>query len=384
MKGDGESLAMLLHKNWFLGGLICVILAAKIAPGIGQKHGPLHPEYTVKYGAVGIIFFLSGLSLKTEELMRAIKHVRLHLFIQSFSMTFVPALLVFLVAFLQTTDLVDPRILNGFLALGCMPPPVSSAVILTKAAGGNEPAAIFNSAFGSFLGIFMTPALLLAVLGASSTVPVATVVTQLSLTVVAPLVLGQVIRVCGYAGSLLGDLSPGDVSSTFLLLIIYSAFCDAFASPFALSPWQSFTLFGLVLVVMVAIHYLSFNLARVLRFSSPDVVAAMYCSSHKSLTLGIPLLRIIFQDSGDLSILSVPLLCWHPAQILFGSLLVNHLQTWIATHPLPAHRPLIPLERHVVPIDQAWEPIGEDLTPTSSALGSLQWRAHSHHQLVEI
>ena len=32
-----------------------------------------------------------------------------------------------------------------------MPPPVSSAVILTKAVGGNDAAAVFNSAFGSFL-----------------------------------------------------------------------------------------------------------------------------------------------------------------------------------------------------------------------------------------
>lgn len=32
-----------------------------------------------------------------------------------------------------------------------MPPPVSSAVILTKAVGGNEAGAIFNSALGSFL-----------------------------------------------------------------------------------------------------------------------------------------------------------------------------------------------------------------------------------------
>lgn len=45
--------------------------------------------------------------------------------------------------------------------VGCMPPPVSSAVILTKAVGGNEAAAIFNSAFGSFLGIVITPMLLL-------------------------------------------------------------------------------------------------------------------------------------------------------------------------------------------------------------------------------
>lgn len=42
-----------------------------------------------------------------------------------------------------------------------MPPPVSSAVILTRAASGNETAAIFNSILGSFLGIIITPILLL-------------------------------------------------------------------------------------------------------------------------------------------------------------------------------------------------------------------------------
>ena len=35
--------------------------------------------------------------------------------------------------------------------VGCMPPPVSTAVILTKAVGGNDAAAVFNSAFGSFI-----------------------------------------------------------------------------------------------------------------------------------------------------------------------------------------------------------------------------------------
>jgi predicted Na+-dependent transporter len=47
------------------------------------------------------------------------------------------------------------------ITVGCMPPPVSSAVILTKSVGGNEAAAIFNSAIGSFLGIIVTPVLLL-------------------------------------------------------------------------------------------------------------------------------------------------------------------------------------------------------------------------------
>lgn len=47
------------------------------------------------------------------------------------------------------------------ITVACMPPPVSSAVILTRAANGNETAAIFNSVLGSFLGILITPISLL-------------------------------------------------------------------------------------------------------------------------------------------------------------------------------------------------------------------------------
>lgn len=42
--------------------------------------GPLKPEITVKYFAVFLIFFNSGLSLKAEELANAVKQVRKNLF----------------------------------------------------------------------------------------------------------------------------------------------------------------------------------------------------------------------------------------------------------------------------------------------------------------
>lgn len=49
----------------------------------------------------------------------------------------------------------------SLITVACMPPPVSSAVLLTKSAQGNETAAIFNSVLGSFLGILVTPISLL-------------------------------------------------------------------------------------------------------------------------------------------------------------------------------------------------------------------------------
>ena len=144
-----------LQKNWFLIGIVLVICLAKLAPFIGAKGGVLKPEITVKYVAVSAIFLNSGLSLKSEELKNALSNVRLHVFVQSFTLAFVPGLVSLLVKLLELTTL-NEWLLKGILIVGCMPPPVSSAVILTKAVGGNEAAAIFNSAFGSFLGIFVT------------------------------------------------------------------------------------------------------------------------------------------------------------------------------------------------------------------------------------
>lgn len=111
--------------------------------------------------------------------------------------------------------------------------------------------------------------------------------------------------------------------------------------------------------------YLSFRL----KFSRQDVIAVLFCSTHKSLTLGgfpchyqplaplasyflccfsacvyhsvshsfffivytgIPILRIIFDNSPKLSSISLPLLVYHPTQIILGSVLVPWLQSWVS------------------------------------------------------
>uniref|UniRef100_A0A667WRW3 Solute carrier family 10 member 7 n=1 Tax=Myripristis murdjan TaxID=586833 RepID=A0A667WRW3_9TELE len=139
-----------IRKEWFIIGIVLVILSAKLQPSLGVRGGPLKPEITIAYVAVSVIFFNSGLSLKTEELTSALLHVRLHLLVQSFTLLFFPLAVWLLLKVLALTA-INQWLLKGLQTVGCMPPPVSSAVILTKAVGGNEAAAIFNSAFGSFL-----------------------------------------------------------------------------------------------------------------------------------------------------------------------------------------------------------------------------------------
>ncbi|NXH21658.1 NTP7A protein, partial [Bucco capensis] len=322
-----------LRKEWFILGIVLVIAVARLEPAVGVKGGPLKPEITITYVAVSAIFFNSGLSLKTEELTSALMHVKLHLFVQIFTLVFFPTAIWLFLQLLSITP-INEWLLKGLQTVGCMPPPVSSAVILTKAVGGNEAAAIFNSAFGSFLGIVITPLLLLLFLGSSSSVPFTSIFSQLFMTVVVPLVIGQIVR--RYIKDWLERKKPpfGTISSCVLLMIIYTTFCDTFANPnIDLDKFSLVIIVFIIFSVQMSFMFLTFlfSTRNNSGFTPADTVAIIFCSTHKSLTLGIPMLKIVFAGYEHLSLISIPLLIYHPAQILLGSLLVPTIKSWMVS-----------------------------------------------------
>jgi len=323
-----------VKKNWFLFSIGLFIIFAKYAPWIGQKGGPLYPEITIKYIAVSIIFFNSGLSLKTDELKAAVFHFRLHGFIQSFTFIFIPAIISVLVYLLKSTSSINEYLLRGILVVACMPPPVSSAVIITKSIGGNDAGAIFNSALGSFMGIFVTPALLLMLVGVSGAVPIMNIINTLSITVVLPLFAGQLVRM--YIKDWLEETKPplGQIGNFMLLMIIYTTFCDTFASDVsAVKPLELLIVALLILLIQLSFLYLIFSTCATnnvsFGFSKADIVALMFCSTHKSLTLGMPILKIIYAGDIILPFISIPLLIYHPTQILLGGFLVPMVKNWL-------------------------------------------------------
>uniref|UniRef100_A0A8C5JJT6 Sodium/bile acid cotransporter n=1 Tax=Junco hyemalis TaxID=40217 RepID=A0A8C5JJT6_JUNHY len=310
-----------LRKEWFILGIVLVIAVARLEPGVGVKGGPLKPEITITYIAVSAIFFNSGLSLKTEELTSALMHVKLHLFVQIFTLVFFPTAIWVFLQLLSITP-INEWLLKGLQTVGCMPPPVSSAVILTKAVGGNEAAAIFNSAFGSFL------------LGSSSSVPFTSIFSQLFMTVVVPLIIGQIVR--RYIKDWLERKKPpfGAISSCVLLMIIYTTFCDTFANPnIDLDKFSLIIIVFIIFSIQMSFMFLTFlfSTRNNSTFTPADTVAIVFCSTHKSLTLGIPMLKIVFAGYEYLSLISVPLLIYHPAQILLGSLLVPTIKSWMVS-----------------------------------------------------
>ncbi|XP_044763891.1 sodium/bile acid cotransporter 7-B-like [Coccinella septempunctata] len=318
-----------IKRNWLLVAIITCIFLAGIYPKFGSKEGPLYTQYSVKYGAICIIFLISGLTLKTSSIFRTFQQYKLHLFIQTFTFILIPIVTQVFVKFLSLFG-TNSWILRGLITVSCMPPPVSSAVILTRTAKGNETASIFNSVLGSFLGIVLTPILLLFNLGSTMVVPLLATVIQLTTTVLIPLIIGQVVR--NFTNFKEHKFPLNTIGQAALLFVIYTTFCDTFlVSETGLSAIDVLITVLAVLFLQISFMLISFFLSQYFSnsFTRADIVSITFCSTHKSLTLGIPILRIMFQGYSHLSQISLPLLVYHPTQIILGGMVVSQLKDWI-------------------------------------------------------
>nr|XP_009502140.1 PREDICTED: sodium/bile acid cotransporter 7-like [Phalacrocorax carbo] len=126
----------------------------------------------------------------------------------------------------------------------------------------------------------------------------------------------------------------GAISSCVLLMIIYTTFCDTFANPnIDLDKFSLIIIVFIIFSVQMSFMFLTFlfSTRNNSSFTPADTVAIIFCSTHKSLTLGIPMLKIVFAGYEHLSLISVPLLIYHPAQILLGSLLVPTIKSWMVS-----------------------------------------------------
>src|SRR3954470_21079026 len=172
-------------------------MAASVAlawsfPAAGAKGGGLHPELVNKFG-VSLIFFLHGLTLSFQALAAGTRKWRLHLLVQMSTFVMFPVLGVVLLTALGAR--LSPELQTGLFFLCALPSTVSSSVALTAAARGNVAAAVFNATLSSLLGVVLTPLWLKLVLGTSSrALPFGSVVLDLVLWLVLPLLIGQATR----------------------------------------------------------------------------------------------------------------------------------------------------------------------------------------------
>lgn len=157
----------LVYDQWFLFGLSFLILVSwRIQVPESQQS---LKATVVTYLCVAVIFFVTGCTLPTQVLVQNYKRWRLHLFcqVQSFFLT---SVIVFGVvsACASNPNFMDGGLLVGLIFTGCVPTTISSNVIMTKQANGNQALTVVQSTLGNFLGPFVAPLLILMYLSCNA------------------------------------------------------------------------------------------------------------------------------------------------------------------------------------------------------------------------
>ncbi|OCF31664.1 sodium/bile acid cotransporter 7-B/bile acid cotransporter 7-B [Kwoniella heveanensis BCC8398] len=241
--------------NWFLIGIGVSIVLAWRFPHVASDGGVLRSEYSIKYGAIALIFLITGLTLSTSSLYRQFRNWRLHLFTQVFCFLFFPAIVFIIINIVNsaqgsTSDrgTIDKYVLAGMVVMSVMPTTVASNISMTRSAGGSVEATTMQVCIGNTIGTFITP-LLCELFFSSSTwsfgKPIAKgggsnsdglkeiyrqLAKQLGLALFVPLFVGQVVQNIFPKQTkwVATTFRLAKVSTFLLLLLIWSVFSTQF------------------------------------------------------------------------------------------------------------------------------------------------------------
>jgi len=324
-----------LYANNFLLGIIFSIMLALAYPKLGAVY--LFPSITSTYIAVIYIFLMSGISLKSHQLMNAFSNIRFNLFVQFYNLILVSMLTVALTKFLLFIDATTDELADGMVITASLPMTINMVIVLTIAAGGDEASAVFNAAVGNLLGVFITPALVLLFLNSANSISFANVLFKLSVRVLLPLVVGQLIQ---YKAPPIKDYVDSNKplfkksQELTLTYIVYTTFCTTFYSDSDPDAAQADLAYIIVMGVILTLHIcflmgLSWYTFGYFYKDEPELrVFALFGGTHKTLSMGIPLLSAMFEGDQRLGLFTLPILVWHPVQLILGSMVTPRLKEW--------------------------------------------------------
>lgn len=70
-----------------------------------------------------------------------------------------------------------------------------------------------------------------------------------------------------------------------------------------------------------------------LKLAFPDQpklrVMGLYGGTHKTVAMGLPLISAIYDGNPNIGLYTLPLLCWHPLQLVLGSLIAPRLLAFV-------------------------------------------------------
>lgn len=299
--------------------IILAVLLAVIAPARGV-FAEIFGQLTNV--AIAFLFFLYGARLSTQEALNGLKHWRLHLTILAFTFVVYPLIGI---ALRPLTAFISHDMYLGILFLTLVPSTVQSSVAFTSIAKGNVAGAIVSASTSNLVGVFITPALVMLLMGTGGGVRIDTsVFGEIALLLLAPFILGQLTR--RWVGKFAQSKATKVVDRGSIAMVVYSAFSKGVVD----GIWSSISIWELAFLVAFAAIFVAFMLwltkkvSEKLGFKRADTVAIEFCGSKKSLATGLPMASVIFASGGtSLGLLILPLMIYHQVQLMMCSWLAS-------------------------------------------------------------
>ncbi len=308
----------------FVLALVAAVALALAAPRIGASGGPI-PLGSITEAGIALIFFLHGVNLSPQALKAGAQAWRLHIVVQLCTFGLFP--LLGALVYVSTAGFIAPEMRLGFFYLCALSTTISSSVATVSMAQGNIPAAIFNVTLSSLAGMLVTPALiaLLQTTGTTHQLPLGETVIDIATKLLLPFVAGQLLR-----RWLVGLVSKHKAIVTrfdrgVILLIVYAAFCNSTVQGiWSRYPAATMIVVAALVVAMLAVVIVATTFtARAFGFSREDEITAVFCGSQKSLANGAPIAKIIFGANPALGPILLPLMLYHPLQLVACSALAR-------------------------------------------------------------
>jgi solute carrier family 10 (sodium/bile acid cotransporter), member 7 len=259
--------------------------------------------------------------------------VRFNFAVQSFNFFLISPVVFGVTRALEEVGAISQALADGMVICSCLAMSVNMVLVLTAKSGGDEAGAIFNAAFGNLVGVFLSPSLILGYLGVASDVNLWEVFYKLAVRVLLPVAFGQLLQryppIAAFAKGHKFLLKQGQ--QYLLIFIIYTVFCATFADDESiLTLGEVFVAISVQLCLMCTFMVISWGLFKVLYPDEPTLrVMALFGTTHKSIATGIPLIKSMYEHDPLIAVYTLPILIWHPMQLVVGSFFSPRLVKWV-------------------------------------------------------
>src|SRR5207247_11368724 len=90
---------------------------------------------------------------------------------------------------------------------------------------------------------------------------------------------------------------------------------------------------GVCVALFILVMLITSSASRALGFTREDRIAAMFCGSKKTLASGVPMAKLIFGAHPGLGLILLPIMIYHPLQLMVGGVLAQRWRQEPVTRP---------------------------------------------------